>query len=68
MTTDGAPSMVGAKNALIAKLEHEYLHLIGVHCIIQGEAFCASMGIPDAKPFSNQNMKIVNTLISTSSL
>jgi len=34
ITTDGAPSMVGIKNGLIAKVKKENAKLIGMHCII----------------------------------
>lgn len=68
ITTDGAPSMVGRKEGLAEKMRRENPKLINFHCLIHQENLTAKMGIPEAKKFSDFVMKIVNLLISGSSL
>ena len=68
ITTDGAPAMIGRKNGLVSKLKQENPVILNLHCVIHQENLTAKMGIPEAKKFADFIMKIVNLLISGSSL
>ncbi|XP_069482603.1 general transcription factor II-I repeat domain-containing protein 2-like [Ambystoma mexicanum] len=46
VTTDGAPSMVGSKKGVIARInqemdKHNYSHPIAIHCLIHQQALCS---------------------------
>lgn len=64
VTTDGAASMTGKKNGLVALLKKENPKLISLQCIIHQENLVAKSGIRSAKPFADTVMKIINKTIS----
>ena len=68
ITTDGAPAMIGRKDGLVQKMRRENPHLMNFHCLIHQENLTAKMGIPEAKKFSDFVMKVINIVISGSSL
>ncbi|XP_069463365.1 general transcription factor II-I repeat domain-containing protein 2-like [Ambystoma mexicanum] len=48
VTTDGAPSMVGSKKGVIARInqemdKHNYSHPIAIHCLIHQQALCSKL-------------------------
>lgn len=65
ITTDGAASMVGVRNGLVAKLKSENPLLFSTQCIIHQESLCAKTGIKDAKPFADFIMKVINKCVAS---
>lgn len=68
VTTDGASTMRGAKNGLLAKLKDVNKYIVPIHCIIHQESLIAKNGIPCAKKMADKVMIIVNKCISSGAL
>lgn len=64
ITTDGAASMVGKRNGLVALMKKDNPKLISLQCIIHQENLLAKSGIAQAKPFADTVMKIINKCIA----
>lgn len=67
-TTDGAPSMRGVKDGVVAKIKRDNPHLIDLHCIIHQEDLVAKKSIPEAKIYADKVMTIINKCISAGAL
>lgn len=65
ITSDGAASMIGVRNGVVAKLKEANPKLISLQCIIHQENLVAKAGIPEAVFFADKVMKIVNKCISS---
>ena len=63
ITTDGAASMCGIKSGFVTRMKNVYPHVFSLHCILHQESLCAKMAIPEAKPFADFIMRIVNMCI-----
>jgi hypothetical protein len=69
VTTDGAAAMVGRKKGFVKLLEnHIGRKLLSFHCIIHQESLCAKTSSLDLGSVMTTVVKIVNYLVSHSSL
>lgn len=69
VTTDGAPAMVGKDRGFVKLLEnHIGRKLLNFHCIIHQESLVAKISSQRLIPVMNTVVKIVNFIVSRSSL
>ncbi|MGH0161433.1 UNVERIFIED_CONTAM: hypothetical protein FKN15_041049 [Acipenser sinensis] len=67
LVTDGAPSMIGSKNGMIARLSALASQMQSLHCIIHQSVLCGKL-CNELKDTMNTVTAIINFIRSTSSL
>jgi hypothetical protein len=67
ITTDGAPSMVGREQGLVARLRKDKPSLLGFHCVIHQSVLCGKLS-EELKELMTNMMKLINYLKAKSAL